>query len=45
MLYKLESGLFLPNIGRGGEEEFRLINSAVTRCEKHVNPQRLFQNF
>nr|QNH68030.1 odorant receptor 3 [Apriona germarii] len=36
MLDKLETGLFLPNTDRGGEEEFRLINAAVTRCAKHA---------
>ncbi|XP_018564808.2 odorant receptor Or1-like [Anoplophora glabripennis] len=36
MLNELESGDFLPKIERGGEEEIRLINIAVTRCARHA---------
>ncbi|KAJ8919560.1 hypothetical protein NQ315_002182, partial [Exocentrus adspersus] len=36
MLDKLESSHFLPSIERGGEEEFRLINSAVAKCARHA---------
>nr|QUP79567.1 odorant receptor 7 [Monochamus saltuarius] len=37
MLRELESGEFVPNIDRGGEEEIRLINIAVARCARHAD--------
>ncbi|KAJ8979189.1 hypothetical protein NQ317_016823 [Molorchus minor] len=36
MLLKLESKYFKPNMERGGEEEFRLINSAIKRANIHA---------
>nr|UTN00904.1 odorant receptor [Semanotus bifasciatus] len=37
MLRQLEKGYFVPNMERGGEEEFRLINAAIRRSNLHAD--------
>lgn len=36
LMHKIESGIFRPNLDRGGRKEFDLINTAIKYCNNQV---------